>query len=172
MTAPTKPKRKPVIISNDTLEAVVKVMGQRHPPSQEWWQNNYVLLDGAHFPGVMVDPVVDCFNLDTKFSSHWDLLRATFRFIQEYKSSMYASRERSEEYMEAIRAFLLRIRAVCDEEPGENYRAVLCEIVREYKLLIDFAKHRLGKEEVDREGNSARMVLQRAWSRSKSFFNN
>jgi hypothetical protein len=160
MTAPTKPKRKPVIISNDTLEAVAKVMGQRHPPSQEWWQKNYVLLDGAHFPGVMVDPVVDCFNLDTKFSSHWDLLRATFRFIQEYKSSKYASRERSEEYMEAIRAFLLRIRAVCDEEPGENYRDVLCEIGRELKFLIDFAKHRLGKKEVDREGNFARRILQ------------
>jgi hypothetical protein len=74
--------------------------------------------------------------------------------------------------MEAIRAFLLRIRAVCDEEPGENYRDVLHEIGRELKFLIDFAKHRLGKEKVDRKGNSARMVLQRAWSRSKSFFNN
>jgi hypothetical protein len=158
------------IISDDTLEEIAYAMVRSCPPSQKWWQTHYALLHGAHFAGVMIDPNVDCFNLDTKFMSHWTLIKLTFHFILGYKKFKYSTKERSEMYMEAMKGLLQRIQSVCDEEPKEDYPVVLSEITEQFEYLAHFAEHGLGKRMDNGDEALVRRIVYKCLSVGKEVY--
>ena len=135
---------KQSILSKAKIHEIAIVMARHSPPTQRWWIKNYSLLDCAHFPRISVDPIIDCFNLDTRYKEHWYLIQSTFHFILGYKLSEYATRERGEEYMEMMKDFLIKVRTICDHKPEDNYELVVAELQSDFELLANFAHNALG----------------------------
>lgn len=133
-------------ITKTKLEEIAIIMADASPPTRQWWANNYSFLDGAHFPDISIDPIVDCFNLDTMYKDHWRLIQLTFHFILGYKLSKYASRERSDEYMQMMKELLIKVRTICDQAPQDDYAMVLAELQWDFELLVHFAHNNLGSK--------------------------
>ena len=124
---------------NRLLANVAVVMAAPEPPSQQWWTEYCFLLDGEMFPGVLAGPSVECFNEETNYVAHWNLIQMTFHFIIGYKVSTYSTGAENDEYLSAIEGLLNKIKVICEQDEPENHFVIVHGIEGDFERLASLA---------------------------------
>jgi hypothetical protein len=127
---------KCVIQTDSTLGNVAETMVNSLPPERDWWEANCLFVNGCGFPGVNVSAADFYCGFYTKYQQHWELICKTFHFVlghNRYEFSLRGDPEVSTAYFENLHALLLRIKAVCEADGGQEYGST----VREFDVVFE-----------------------------------
>ena len=116
---------------NYLTECVTAQMVATCPPSQEWWDDHYSLLNGEMF---LTEPRVEWVSQETHYVEHWDLIQQTFHFIVGYKASNDPT-DGEDIYLRDFKSLLIKIKRICEEKPGEDYDHLVEDIGKDFEWL-------------------------------------
>jgi hypothetical protein len=122
-----------------TLCSVPELVLASNPPTQDWWEDNWVFVNRRSF--LLQNRLDSRFTFagsGAQYKAYWPLIKATFHFLNEYGRDdyWYTSEETGLEFWKSVENMCARIRSKCDQEGSdEDIETFIDEIIVEIDKL-------------------------------------
>src|SRR5437762_14142766 len=92
------------VIDSRTRESLPQIIGTPLPPTQEWWDNNWILVNGCYILDTNSMSIFAFCTPKSKFNDYWPLIRLMYNFLSKYAHDQYwfTSEETGVEFWKAV----------------------------------------------------------------------
>ena len=129
------------VIDSRAQESIPQIIATTLPPPQQWWDNNWSLVNGSFIPGTNASSVFAFCGHKSNYSTAWPLIQLMYNWISKYTQTQYwySSDETGVEFWTAVRNICQKVKSKCEDSSCKEITIFLEEIKQELLALASQA---------------------------------